>query len=358
MATKAPLTDSAIRRLPPVTAEVLLPVGGSLYLKRRPNGRQTWVLRTRIGGKWRVQQLGDWPTVPMHLARQRAEAERQGGTPADASSTVAHALAEFKMNYIGTRYRSEESKKESGALLGKALAAVAGRSLAGIRRAELVAGVERVRDRPNTAVKTLALLKQFTSWAAARDLIEADPMAGVRASKLGLKAYQPRERVLSVDELRALWMRDDDDAQVLKFCALTACRIGEALQWEAAQVVGDLWTIPETKNGLAHTLPLSTDALALLPLPDPRPVYVSMISRMKAAKVAWRPHDVRRTAATMMRAAGVPVLDIEAVLNHAPPKLVRVYQRHDPIEEKRAALAQLASALHRAIAPQPGQTSK
>lgn len=350
MATKPPLTDSAIRRLPPVTAEVLLPVGGSLYLKRRPNGRQTWVLRTRIGGKWRVTQLGDWPTVPMHLARQRAESERQGAGPADAASTVAHALAEFKLGYIGSRYRTEAAKKESGALLGRALAGIAGRALASVRRADFIAGVERERAKPNTAVKTLALLKQFTAWAAARDLIEADPMAGVRASKLGLKAYQPRERVLSADELRALWKREDDDARVLKFCALTACRIGEALQWAPEQVVDGMWTIPETKNGLAHTLPLSAEALALLPLPDPRPVYVSMISRMKAAKLTWRPHDVRRTAATMMRATGVPVLDIEAVLNHAPPKLVRVYQRHDPIDEKRAALTKLASTLHEVIA--------
>lgn len=348
MAIKGPLTDSAIRRLPPVTSEVLMPVGGSLYLKRRPNGRQSWVLRTRIGGKWQVRQLGDWPTVPMHLARQRAEVGRQGAVPADAASTVAHALAEFKIGYLGSRYRTEDAKKESGAMLGRALAGIAGRALASVRRADLVAGVERMRDRPNAAVKTLALLKQFTSWAAARDLIEVDPLAGVRASKLGLKAYQPRERVLSTDELRALWNRDDDDAKVLKFCALTACRIGEALQWAPEQVVNDIWTIPETKNGLAHTLPLPEEAMAMLPLPSPMPIYISMISRMKAAQLTWRPHDVRRSAATLMRAAGVPVLDIEAVLNHAPPRLVRVYQRHDPIDEKRAALEQLAVAIGKA----------
>ncbi|WP_395699093.1 tyrosine-type recombinase/integrase [Aquabacterium sp.] len=346
MATKV-LTDAAIGRLPPVTAEKLVPVGGSLYLKRRPNGRQSWVLRTRIGGKWQVRQLGDWPTVTLHLARQRAEAARDGASPADAGSTVAHALAEFKLSYIGGRYRREDSKKESGALLGKALAPVAGRALASVRRADLVKAIELVRDRPNTAAKTLALLKQFTSWAAARDLIEADPMAGVRAGKLGLKPYQPRERVLSRDELRALWARDDDDARVLKFCALTACRIGEALQWVPEQVQGDIWTIPAaaTKNGTAHALPLSAEARALLPLPKPMPVYQSLYSRLKATKATWRPHDIRRTAATMMRAAGVPVLDIEAVLNHAPPRLVRVYQRHDPIDEKRAALARLAASV-------------
>jgi integrase len=346
----SPLTDAAIRRLPPVTAPVLLPVGGSLYLKRRPNGRQSWVLRTRIGGKWQIRQLGDWPTVPMHLARKRAEAERKDSAPADAGSTVAHALAEFKLGYIGVRYRREDSKKEAGAMLGRALAAVAGRAMVSLRRADLVLAIDRVRDRPNTATKTLALLKQFTSWAAARDLIEADPMSGVRASKLGLKAYAPRERTLTAAELRELWKRTDSDAHVLKFCALTACRIGEALQWTPEQMAGDVWTCPDTKNGTAHTLPLPKAALALLPLPDPRPPYGSLHSRMKTAGIPWRPHDVRRTAATLMRATGVPVLDIEAVLNHAPPRLVRVYQRHDPLDEKRAALEQLAAAVDRLLA--------
>lgn len=352
MATK-PLTDAAIKRLPPVTAEKLVPVGGSLYLKRRPNGRQSWVLRTRIGGKWQIRQLGDWPTVPIHLARQRADAERRDTGPADAGGSVGHALAEFKINYIGTRYRREDSKKEAGAMLGKALAGIAGRSIATLRRADLIVAIDRVRDRPNTATKTLALLKQFTGWAAARDLIEADPLSGVRASKLGLKAYAPRERTLTTAELRELWKRTDADAHVLRFCALTACRIGEALQWTPGQMVGDVWTIPDTKNGTTHTLPLPAAALALLPLPDPRPAYTSLVGRLKEAGITWRPHDIRRTAATMMRAAGVPVLDIEATLNHAPPRLVRVYQRHDPLDEKRAALVALASAVDALVKAAP-----
>jgi integrase len=346
-----PLTDAAIKKLPPVKAEVLMPVGNSLYLKRRPNGRQSWVLRTRFGGKWEVRQLGDWPGVTIHMAREKAEHHRKVAKPADAGSTAAHALADFKRDYIGTRYRREESKKEAGSMLGRALATVAGRSMVSLRRADLVRAVDRLRDRPNAAAKTLALLKQFTRWAAARELIDVDPLAGVTGGALGLPEYEPRERILTADELRALWERTDPDAQVLKFCALTACRIGEALKWEQKQMLpGEVWACPDTKNGTTHTLPLTPEALALLPLPNPLPVYTSMVGRMKEAGIPWRPHDIRRTAATMMRAAGVPVLDIEATLNHAPPRLVRVYQRHDPLDEKRAALVALAGAVSRILA--------
>lgn len=348
-ATKPPRNDEAIAKLPRVAREFLLPFGGSLYLKRRPNGRQTWVLRTRIGGAWQVRQLGDWPAVGMHLARQRAEDGRIDLKPTLPDNTVEHALATFEREYIGTRYRTADARKESGAMLKKAVAGFANRTLSGLRLLDLTAAVQRLADRPNTAAKSLALLKQFTGWCKARGLMDIDPLSGVTAKHLGMQAYEPRERVLTPDELRDLWRRADTDARVLKFCALTACRIGEALQWQAGQVVDGVWTIPMTKNGKAHVLPLSPAAIALLPLPGTPPAYTSMIQRMKAAGLTWRPHDIRRTAATLMRSAGVPVHDIEATLNHDAPKLVRVYQRHDPLDEKRAALVALAKRLDETV---------
>lgn len=345
---KAPTSDLAIGKLPPVDAEVLMPFGGSLYLKRRPNGRQSWVLRTRIGGKWRVTLLGDWPTVGLHLARQRAEAGRVELAPATADSTLKAALDSFKRQYLA-QYRTASARHESGLMLDRALSRFQGRALSSLRRLDLTRQVVALADRPNTAVKTLALLKQFTRWATAGGLFDADPLGGVTARVLGLKAYEPRERVLTPAELQALWARGDADAVVLKFCFLTACRIGEALQWEPGQVVQSVWSIPMTKNGRQHTVPLTPEAEALLPLPSPLPAYSSLAQRLQRRGDGWTAHDLRRSAATMMRTAGVSVLDIEAVLNHAPPKLVRVYQRHDPLQEKRAALSALALQLAKAL---------
>ena len=348
--SKTPRTDAGIAKLPPTTSERLLPVGGSLYLRRRPNGRQTWVLRTRMGGSWQVRQIGEWPAVGLHLARQRAEDGRIQLKPTVPENTVSHALATFKREYIGTRYRTADARKESGAMLDRALARVANQGMLSLRRLDLTAAVQVLSDRPNSASKTLALLKQFTGWAVARGLVDADPLAGVTAKRLGMLPYAPRERVLLPAELRALWQRGDPDAHVLKFAFLTACRIGEALQWTPEQVADEVWTIPTTKSGRAHTLPLTPQAAALLPLPDPMPVYVSLAGRLKRAGLAWTAHDLRRTAATLMREAGVPVHDVEAVLNHAPPRLVRVYQRHDPLPEKAAALQALAERLGELVA--------
>jgi integrase len=57
------------------------------------------------------------------------------------------------------------------------------------------------------------------------------------------------------------------------------------------------------------------------------------------AKVSgWRLHDLRRTAATGMAAAGVTKETIKRVLGHAESDVTATYVRHGWLKEKRAAL--------------------
>jgi integrase len=56
----------------------------------------------------------------------------------------------------------------------------------------------------------------------------------------------------------------------------------------------------------------------------------------------WTLHDFRRTAATGMREAGIPRVDVAAVLNHTAsgdaPRVTGVYDRWGADPEKRTAL--------------------
>jgi integrase len=54
--------------------------------------------------------------------------------------------------------------------------------------------------------------------------------------------------------------------------------------------------------------------------------------------VAFRLHDVRRTVRTRLAEMGVPENVAEAVLGHTLPRLVRTYNRHEPVPEMRSAL--------------------
>jgi integrase len=59
----------------------------------------------------------------------------------------------------------------------------------------------------------------------------------------------------------------------------------------------------------------------------------------------FTPHDLRRTAASLMTANGVPRLHVEKFLNHTIDDVAEIYDRHDYSTEKRAALSRLADRL-------------
>jgi integrase len=54
--------------------------------------------------------------------------------------------------------------------------------------------------------------------------------------------------------------------------------------------------------------------------------------------VAFRLHDVRRTVRTRLAEMGVAENVGEAVLGHTLPRLLRTYNRHEPVPEMRSAL--------------------
>jgi len=61
----------------------------------------------------------------------------------------------------------------------------------------------------------------------------------------------------------------------------------------------------------------------------------------------WTPHDLRRTAATMMQALGVSMDVIDRCQNHVLPgsKVRRHYMHHDYADEKREAWRKLGQSL-------------
>ena len=148
---------------------------------------------------------------------------------------------------------------------------------------------------------------------------------------------------------------------------LTAQRGGEVhrLRWQDLDLDTNWWTIPAefSKNGLPHRVPLSPPVVATIrghqralrsatwvfpSLVHDQPVanIYSALKRVKErATVSFQPHDLRRTAASMMASAGVNRVVIGKILNHAEPGVTAVYDRHSYDAEKRQALETWASLL-------------
>jgi len=196
----------------------------------------------------------------------------------------------------------------------------------------------------------------------------------------------PRERVLSSDEIKAFWSKlsaadmAEPTRLALKMLLVTAQRRGEVTQakWSHFDLENKLWTIPvellksshsRRSKPEPHVVPLSALALEvlgqlkaitgkgayLLPARMDESKDRSYSDRVLSRAVRendkkfdiphFTPHDLRRTAASFMTKLGIPRLHVEKVLNHSTGDIAEVYDRHDYLPEKRAALEKWATHL-------------
>ena len=129
-----------------------------------------------------------------------------------------------------------------------------------------------------------------------------------------------------------------------------------------------VWTLPDSKAGRTHEVPISATAQSILDRCPKRGEFV-FTKRVKApigvsstwkARIApdiphWTLHDLRRTAASGMARLGVQPHVIARVLNHAETGITgRVYVRHGWLDEKRQALDLWAAKVDAVVAEQPG----
>ena len=70
------LTDTAIRRSKPTGKAYRLPDGKGLFLFVTPAGGKLWRFKYRHGGKQKLMAMGEYPDVPLVLARERHAAAR------------------------------------------------------------------------------------------------------------------------------------------------------------------------------------------------------------------------------------------------------------------------------------------
>jgi integrase len=146
--------------------------------------------------------------------------------------------------------------------------------------------------------------------------------------------------------------------QVIKLCLVTGQRVGEVVGMRTSELdlKRKLWELPgsRTKNGFAHSVPLSGLALDLLPqdgFPISRARYVSQYIKLKHCfgLQPFTPHDLRRSALTGMAKLGIPPIVLGHIANHRTTTkagmILSVYVHHQYEKEKREALELWASRL-------------
>lgn len=356
------------------------------------------------GGKVTTVTLGHFPDMSLTAARKQADkhrvaagagqdvrGEKRAAVAASALGQMTFsALVDIFMVWAKTNKRSWEADQRhldhftngwpdgSGQ---KRLTAWGRRAAASITRGEIADALNKIASgAPVSANRHHATLHKLFQWAIAegkwpegRD----NPMRGM--IKRTDENDRERERNLSPAELKKVWAELTNPSSeigattrdALRVILLTAQRPGEVSGMLSEELkLSDkpaTWTIPKAraKNKVgAHVIPLTAPALDIIKAnladrEEPVAVFESRTFGDRAMSRHTLPHacadiavnlklehfvahDLRRTAATLMRAAGVPPFVVEDVLGHLPPKLVRTYQAHDPVPERLAALETLA----------------
>jgi integrase len=360
-----------------------------LYLVVQPSKKKSWAVRYRFKGQAKKLTLDGFPSLATarKLAQEALDAVAEGNDPAaekrakkyaDTSSDLFSAVAaDFVERHAKRNTRASSVHLTEQWLNKDVLPRWGNKRIQDITKRDVLDLLDGIIDRGGglSANRVLAVVRKLFNWAIQRGVITASPAAGIKPPL----AEQSRDRILTDDEIRWLWLGCDKVGypfgSMAKLLVLLGQRRNEVagMTWGELDLDKKLWTLPggRTKNDKAHEVPLCDQALAVIAsLPRIKSdkgylfttngtTHVSGYSRAKAVidqamldiareergqdiKIErWTLHDLRRSCASGMARLGISLPVIEKVLNHSSGSfagIVAVYQRHSFADEKRNAL--------------------
>ena len=357
---------------------------------------KTWSVLYRVAGQKKVRRLTIGSTALYSLVQAREKASEviraaaAGRDPAaekqDERSrkpdTIENLVEEFVEKHLKKKNRSNSyvSGTES-TFANHVIPRWRGRDIRSITRRDVAELLDEIasatvtsgrRDKgvgiggPIAANRTLAAIRKMFNWALQRGIIETTPIV-----RFELPGSENRR------EIRELWplltKTGYPFGTFLQMALLTGQRRDEVagMRWSHIDLEEKIWTIPseETKAGRAQAVPLSDLALSILhaapqlgacvfTTTGDKPIsgYSKSKARLDALILRerektmtegsnatpvfshWTIHDLRRTVATNLGRLGVSRFVIERILNHADRSVTGIYDRHEYLNEKKAAL--------------------
>ncbi len=345
--------------------------GSGLSVVVFPSGRKAFVARYRLGGSSFDVQLGDFGVMTLAEARVRhaegAKLIAEGRDPrlvwseAYRANVEAQTCDSYFKEWIA-HYAATPRPKTKRPPAQKTVADHQARWTRALSWLHAIPIKEVARDRVTREIKSLAiraptdarLSLQLLSllFAAAEDdgLIDVSPISGIKAAKLGAISQQ-RDRILSFDELRALWHGISGiTGHAIRLLILTGARRAEVAEMHWAEV--DLgraeWHLPaeRTKSRREFKIYFGPRARQLLtelrqfgcggyvfPGQDgerslhPDSLDTALTRYRKSSNCRhFTLHDLRRTAATYWHChCGADIETADAMLNHGVAGVASVY---------------------------------
>jgi integrase len=226
--------------------------------------------------------------------------------------------------------------------------------------ADDVAGWRKVLKVAELATATvnrhLAVLKSALNLATERGHMHRNPMASIKLER----ERNERNRLCSADEYRALCAAAPDDLRlVIAIGYWTGMRLGEivGLTWERIDLPARALRLAaaDTKEASIKSVPLPTEAVDVLKA-MPRALdgklfrygsetysrqFLELCRELKITGMRF--HDLRHTAATNMRRAGIDLLVIQRITGH---KTLAMLKRYAHVTEDDLAAAMARTEAH------------
>jgi integrase len=319
--------------------------GLRLRLRQGAKGiRKSWVFKYSVAGQQRSFTFDGPLTAARKWAGELQAKKRLGQDPAQDRS-AGHQRAQETMAAVLPAYLEGKrltlkprSYAETERHLLRDCKSLHGHPLRAITPVMVATryGTIAKTSGATTATNVWRALHAFLGWSMRQGYLDRNPAIGVER-----RPICARSRVLSADEIKAIWAATKgvgDFNAVVRLLLLSGCRLREITDLRAGdEIYSDRFVIgsARTKNGHAHTVPLLPAMRAILAGRERRGEYVfgrtdrgfsgtsgskaALDQRIKAAGVEMKPwvlHDLRRTFATGLGELGIPPHVIEACLNH------------------------------------------
>lgn len=383
------LNDASIAKATRLSAESTKRIGLSdmdqrgLMLRITPNGVRTWTLSCRdYHSRYRMFTIGSYPAIGLAAARIQAKSMREdvrrGADPtndkrqrnqARSNAGPTHTIRSLLDEYESLKCSGKKSWPVTRKRLTGILAPIIDTPFNKLTYANLRDTFENHTSQIS-AKWGCAQLRPVFRWAldSQRDYVPANFIN----LNFGKKSVA-RKRVLSASELKDVLLAIDGHMTnsyfaAMRFILLTLLRVNEVagLEWQHVDWEAKTITLPETKNGETHTLPLSRQAMQIIVNRKPPKIkaHDKIFSGIKsnwypAQKLinhhsgtsGWHRHDLRRTGATLLGELGVMPDIVEAALNHVSihSPLAATYNRSRYRPQVADALQRLADHLDKLL---------
>lgn len=358
-------------------------------------GGKAFILKYTVDGRERRATIGPWPTWTLEAARAEAHEMLRGigkgQDPLDErhrrreEPTVAELAAEWLEKYASGLASEKDVRRYVEKDL---LPAIGYRKVSDVRRRHIIEVVEaKAVTAPRAASHLLSYARQLFDFAADRDFLPLNPLAGLRPSsitapgkKSPLKAVR-RARILDHQEIYDFWNKVEScglhklTALALKLVLVTGQRPGEVAGMHENEIDGLWWTIAASRRGKTENenrVFLTGTAMAIIDAAraevarlqkrrkEPAVGFIfearpgsgldnNSLCRAVARKHEqlgakedpqwgrWTPHDLRRTMRTGLSAARIRPDIAELVIGHGKRGVVAIYDQYGFDAERRHA---------------------